>query len=568
MTTYAAGFHAFPSAGHLGDHALWETRFNIVDQNLGIEQALNVKSASTSAPKVIDIYHVGRQFDYHRTYFDVFYNQIHLIPREVELGAVSSDGTASFLIWNSYLFSIDFTSVTGFQVGQGVSLASPVLPMSLGALALQEVVLDVTATGTPTIDSTLILNFSTAVRNLRVFGDRSKLFPFLHNWSKGAYSVELEYKTEVWTSRSGKEQRRGYRQTPRKRIDGDFTMGFANFRLFNRLMDSWQKNQFAIPELSRKAYLAVRHQASTNDVTLEGVAPDWIVPGSSVIFRLKGEMEIRRVNSVSGSTVNFSNTSLRDWESGTLIHPLLSAYVGTNTSAQVHTDSVETLQVSFDVIPGTEPSVAIPAATTFFKGYELFQRTPNWKTSPKLTFTVAPEDVDFGFGRIARFNPIEFGSRMLQLGYTNANENISWEIINLFRRMSGQLGEFYMPTWSADILPEFTSPTGTRLLRFAGDWMSKEYGDSTIYKAISIRFGDGTVQNVGIQSIVEQNDLGQVFSVMTLEDDLVSPVSPSSVTHISWLLRWRFASDQLSIEWITDDKSQISVTMKTLEALA
>src|SRR5690606_33643845 len=83
---------------------------------------------------------------------------------------------------------------------------------------------------------------------LHVTGTRAELWVLPPNWSQ-RYEESYEFLTDIFTSRSGKEQRRALRNTPRKSVSFQ-AMAYDNeLRWFNRMMAGHQANSFLLPDL-------------------------------------------------------------------------------------------------------------------------------------------------------------------------------------------------------------------------------------------------------------------------------------------------------------------------------
>src|SRR6218665_3234173 len=74
------------------------------------------------------------------------------------------------------------------------------------------------------------------------------LFPFNPNWRESC-KVSYEFKTDIATSRSNREQRRALRTTPRKKIS--FKVTLAHVAPLDRFMARYQNQEVALADMSR-----------------------------------------------------------------------------------------------------------------------------------------------------------------------------------------------------------------------------------------------------------------------------------------------------------------------------
>jgi sensor histidine kinase YesM len=91
------------------------------------------------------------------TFFDLYYNTIHIIPEKLEIGAISSDIISDVLIWNANLVSDSLLSISGF--GQGVSYLGSVLPIAMSPLSTRTISFGVQGSGVVLVDLNLVFKF-------------------------------------------------------------------------------------------------------------------------------------------------------------------------------------------------------------------------------------------------------------------------------------------------------------------------------------------------------------------------------------------------------------------------
>jgi hypothetical protein len=202
-----------------------------------------------------------------------------------------------------------------------------------------------------------------------------------------------------------------------------------------------------------------------------------------------------------------------------------------------------------------------------FNDRELFLKKPNWASSVNLKFESDFEEIDFDYGVTARLRPIGYSTRALKLSFVNELYEDMLLMENFFRRMKGRRGEFYMPTGLHDIVLDRESPLGSRSISIAGGQFAKDYKNSTVFKAAMIYFSDGTSYISLIEEIFEETVLGEKLSTIAFFEDFPQNVSPDTVDKICWLPAWRFGSDNMTFEFITDRVSTVSFTAITVEDL-
>src|SRR5262245_35873674 len=204
------------------------------------------------------------------------------------------------------------------------------------------------------------------------------IFPFGPSLKRAPYEVTREYRTEIITSRSGREQRRALRQTPRKRIEYLSALCDDNTRAFDRAMVNAQRIELAIPERVRFVRFDDGLPPGFSALTIDPV-PSWIFAGASLILTGGMTNAVRTVESVSGTTVAFEETDAIAWPPGTRLSPSLTGYLDPSIPAPLVNRSHNTVEASitFHVDPGSEPVEDQGTASATLAGREVFLTVPN-----------------------------------------------------------------------------------------------------------------------------------------------------------------------------------------------
>ncbi len=172
-----------------------------------------------------------------RSFFDDYYNRLYFLPSSLNLGAISTQVTRDFRVWNSYRKTVQLTDVV-LTNGEGLGLTGVNIPDEFLPLGLKTYTVVAGTAGPPDVDATFTFTFDAPeVFHYHVTGTRAKVSPLLPNWSS-AYTVEYAYKTDMFVSRSGREQRRALRTSPRKKIAFNASPHGSAFRALNDLMAS------------------------------------------------------------------------------------------------------------------------------------------------------------------------------------------------------------------------------------------------------------------------------------------------------------------------------------------
>ena len=374
------------------------------------------------------------------------------------------------------------------------------------------------------------------------------LFPL---WAQSAsqFMVRQEYKTEIITSRKGREQRRALRQTPRKVLEYSGAMLPTLWRRIRAVLVTGQRIQW---------YCADPSRAMTTTAAASGAGPfsvntvtDWAAVDVLVALQYGTQFELRTITAVGGADVTLTTGTFPDWPLGTSIYIALLGYLSAELQQQTIVSDALLAKVTFEVDPISEPDDPINTLTTAWKDREVFPFQPLRLAPIQTNLKQLREVVDAGQGIIARFHPIPFTSRYFQATYTTTLSDFIDRIVDLHRRCKGARGEFYMPTWEHELDPIVDATAGSTSLEVEGTEIATYYVGSTIYQEIAI-IRDLTYTTNGVADI-EYNTVTAVNvsgsnSVLTLVNPLIGDVPAG--TMVCWMPCWRFANDAVEFQYL------------------
>jgi hypothetical protein len=497
-----------------------------------------------------------------RTFFHDYYNRVWLVPNVVDFGSLTTTTTSTVFMWNAHLDPVTLDEIEDAP-DASLSLSGLDVPMGLKALAgtYFGVVADIN--GDPSINSKFSFVFGTEVVELPVLGTRSRLWPWPPNWDDG-FEVTYTFKTEIITSSDGSEQRQADRQTPRKEFRFESIVHEGQWREFVRHVNVWQGRATIMPEFS-KFFRNASAMIDGQNFILADTVPDWLVTGVLVVFIDKDRRVLRTVESVVGNTVTLNANVEGDWLASTKIFKAVSGRLGAQMGGNQHTNRTATISVTFSADPGVEVYPDAGAPTFAHNGRELFLKRPNWADTLSPSFQTHLETVDYGTGRIDYFLPITFNDRFHKGNYVAQDIASANEVEKFHRRVAGQLREFYMPTFTEDLVIMETIPLGTVSMRIAGPETANDYAIDTVYKDLIIFFHDGTYLVRRVQNIYAVDDSTGNDTIIQVTEAFPFEVAPSAIRQICWLPLWRMATDALTFNYLTDEVAEFALNMKTLE---
>lgn len=502
--------------------------------------------------------------DFVATFKDDFYNQIFLLDPIIAFGAVATDITITCRIWNAFFVTKTCTAVTPPD-GEGVTVGGPTPSFDFGPLELIDFPFTASAAGTPAISGDVEFDFTgLSPSHIIVTGLRSVLFPFPPNWAQASYKVTREYKTDVWTSDDGKEQRRALRNRARKSVGFSATLTGTELLAFGRAMEQRRGVSITIPDWSRQNPTSAPAVSDLATLPVAAV-PDWAVAGANVTCVSGSTIETRRVLSTSTGQITFTGTSANAWGAATILMPAMSGKLATALDATRLTNGVRKVDIVFAVTPTSEPEIDPPDADVTFNGREVFLGQPNWATSPTLNNNDPYETLDFGAGAVEYFQFIDFSTSTETGTYTGRTTAEAEGLEQVFERAQGQRGEFYRPTGENDLPLKVAASSAANSFRVDGSATYDAFNGSTVFAAICILMNDGSRIFGKVHDLFLVTDELGTDTMVELTALLGTAIDPDTVTMISWMPVWRFAADNLVTEWQTDSVAQLVLNQQTIE---
>jgi len=499
----------------------------------------------------------------HESSFETYYGRVWFVP--LDFGSIISTETLPGMMWNACDYQVEITSIlssgdTGLSVDPGL-IGSVVLPMAE---------LPVPVTVVPTGDADVVGAFrvnldDASYADLHVTARRVRFWQFPPNWDSEV-DVTLEYRTEVITSHEGDEQRIAVRQTPRKNISYQAVASARGFRSFASFMNVHQRKVSFIPEFGRGERLLLSAEIG-DDVIEIADAVDWMQVGQMIVLFDGGvtdhRVELRSIVDVDGQSVTLNIPLKQHWEAGAKVYPVVEGQLPTTISSRMNTNNTATISMNFDVAPGTEIPLDPGSPAVVHDGREVLLKRPNWADLPTVDFEALRDQLDYGFGRVSTFTPVDFNTRMLKATYLGKDRGEVEDFMRFFCRQMGQRGEFFMPTFTEDMIMTAAATSSSPLMQVEGAEIANDFGDLKVYRNLVVFLEDGTRIIRAISSMTVSED-GENTTI-TLSSNWGRNFQPDAVLMACWLPLWRFASDALTVSWVTDGAAQFAVNLKTLE---
>jgi hypothetical protein len=502
------------------------------------------------------------------TYVDDFYNRVHFLPSPLTFGAISNDTPRTLAVWNAHLVAQDLNAIT-IDSFIGVVYGGSSLPLTFKPLQEIGLLFTAQAEGPPSFSVATDFDFDLGSTYEVVFiGDRAVVVERGPNWRDNVVET-IEFKTEiVHRSRSGREQRRALRQEPRRVMSYTLSTWADTRRAAEGRLTRWRRRPVLMPMWPWKTFTTAATAVSGSILTVDPV-PNWAVDGASVMIShpdLSGNI-IGSVDSTTPTTIVLGSAVTEEIPVGASVTLMMTGRIRDGQKMERATADIGEMPVSYDVVPGIDAVYTPPAATLFHDSLEVFMTGPNWRDGIEETWDMPLDEVDMGWGQVDFYEAQDFAEYVMRVVYSGLRYDKVQDVVDLFYRQKGQRGEFWMPTFGRDIVPGYQLDESATVIRIEGVDFATDWAGQATNAALIVWLADGSYLLRNVVSISTTTDAFGTDSVIDVDVAWAEDVPVSDIVKISWLMRVRFASDTLRIDWQSDQVADTQFSVRTQEAL-
>jgi len=383
-----------------------------------------------------------------------------------------------------------------------------------------------------------------------------EVFNHPHNWSSPV-AENYEFKTDIVTSQSGREQRRSLRRNPRLAIETRINPVGASLIKLRRQLTFWGQYPFWQPDWVRRAPAASTVSVGVSSIPISAPLRGARVGMKVIIDMPSGSAPTYTLTEVTDAALRLSGPILELMPAGTMVHLAYQGYIPSGQQSQLVTDRVATMISRFEADP-TEPlPIDSGVAGQTFAGIEVVTLRPNWQNTVDLSHDYEVYDVDNGRGVKQRYHPVSYNRPTTKWMMRNMDAPRSEAALQFFLRMKGRLRVCYLPSLIDDLPPKTALTKNSDKFKVAG-LEAMQYWDGAVQRVIRIEGVDGTIWYRRVVS------MAQATADTEVRVDTPWP-SALAVKQISWMSRCRLASDLLVLSWLSDTISECDLTFTLLE---
>lgn len=466
------------------------------------------------------------------SFFDDYYNRIHVNPSTIDLGNLLSVQTVQIDVWNAFIAPNTLVSLTANNV-DGIDITEPLAaPTIFEPLEVRVYTLSISTIGSPVIDASYEFQFDTEQAVLVVTGKRVTIWPYK---PKYPFKERYEWLTDIIQLFNG-EQRIRLREFARQSVSFESDLSLADYSTAKAIANSWVHRVFGVPIWTESKFLASLTAGSVIiNVNTENC--DFRSDDIILIWSSNKLFEAVETTTVSNSSISLKNPTLRSY-SNCFIVPLRFGLALNGINFERDADS--TISASTDFTVRNNINIASIGTATQFMGKTVFLYDIVSSRSPTNKYTRQVDIFDNGSG------PIEID---IKTGYVNRVSSIAikvfgiedvWRFKQLLHTFYGRQKSFFIPDWHSDfvILDDIGSTAG--FIRVVSIGFSLHYSAEFIF----IKQVNGSMH---FSRIIDSTDNGDGSETLQIDQAFGQTILASNVHKAGILKHVRLDADKIDL---------------------
>lgn len=502
----------------------------------------------------------GREIQFFKTpsYFDDYYNRIHIAPSTLELGNVASEQVSTVNVWNAYLVSKTLQNIDGQQEGLNVS-GQATAPLPFTALQERTWNINILPDGPSTIDINLVWQFGTDQAVLHITGTRIVVFSWLVDWSKPV-SESLQWLTDILQSTTGYEQRRSLRLTPRINYQAEFLIYDAERQYFDLAMIGWGAKTFALPVWNQQQWLKTAHNIGALILYCDTTHRNFRANRLAILRgQTAFENETVEIETVLADRLILKRPLQKSWVKGTCLSPAVTAQLSNPPNLIKRTDRMMRTSVALTVTEAVDHSELLPA--TMYRNYPVLEEKPNEQNDLTHSYERLLSQLDNKTGLPLQKDIGQSAFGLYQYDWMTYGRVQQANLRALFYALRGSQKAIWLPTFSNDLTVKavITASSQSIDVQWCGyaRFAQKQFGRQDIQITLKN-------QTVLYRRITSATEVSNTIERLAVDQTFPNQINMTDIVNISFISLCRLSNDTLTFEHINDSDgiAKASVTWR------
>ena len=503
------------------------------------------------------------------TYADDLFNHFLLIPSGLSLGNLLTNETHVIEIANLFFVNKSLASVAN-NAGLGIGFTGvPSLPATISPFGSITIDVTVSTTGPPTINGDLVLVGTDVgagnpqTLSIPVTGKRITLFPYD---PEQEYTEELNWKTQIFESFAGEEQRVKIRQNPRQVLTyTPFATDPVDNLAIRLLLFNWLPRVWGVPLWWEQTGLTTSAAIGDTVVNCDTTSADYRVGGLVFLRNAFKLFEAFEIVSMTATSLTLNSNLVNAYPiRGSQIMPARTAYAKTQTTAKTYLPGQSKFSIEFTTLDNVNLAAWNQAQWPSYLGFPVLNDI-NYvdSTLSEGTDRNGVIVIDNFAGTIYQVVSTDRSRpKTVKTWWTNTRQDI-WPIRQLMHYLGGSQGVFWLPTNRNDLIVASEIDPGIAALTVDNVGYSIYGVDNTgtpmiPFANIRITLTNGAVLYKAITGAT--SGFGSVTETLALDSAVSSTLIPmAQVQRVDFMQLMRISDDRVKLTHDHPGRSKIEI---------
>ncbi len=499
------------------------------------------------------------------SFFDDFYNRIHIIPNAFSFGTLVAIDTKTFEVWNSFVDqNLVLDAVSGPTPTQsGVTVTTDTLPSTFHPFESKEYSIVADVVGPPDIGFTFTFDFTSPYDlDITTTGTRVSLWGEM---PQKEWQETYEWLTNILESYSGKKQFISLRNQPRRVLTHHYSVlsHQERGRIDNKIRAS-MANNYAVPMWSQFKKLTQDTSVSGTFIYIDTARMDIEVGSFILLWNNDTQYEAGVIKSIDASYIELERGVDNEYLINALCAPLVLCYLPKEINQSMLPLNKTNYSIKFKAKAGVSIASADLSDTydngtddlDIFIDRSIILSSNTQSSVHKAKYT--PVDNITGVHLIDySFNHSIGMHKVTRLFHTRED---AWNFRAWLQKMNGKQGAFWLPNFNATFITVGTIASTSTIVKISDIELTDVFNGTPFVNELGIILKDGTQIFRTIVSVGKNAPNEDILLDATVGTEFTA----DTVDRIGLIHKVGILTDNLTFNFKHDGLSSVSFDVEEL----
>lgn len=494
------------------------------------------------------------------SYYDDFYNRVHLSPRTLDIGNLLSVQTRNVSVWNAWITSQALSNIVEIAT-DGLTESGIVAPTTFTPLQERDFIVTVNVAGPATIDASYVFSFPSENPILSVIGRRVVVFAFPPNWAEPVVE-SLEWLTDVMLTHGGIEQRAGLRGTPRRALEYALTtLDRQQTNVLETVLLGWQSRLFAVPVWTDVQTLEVDVTMDSTVIACNTDGFEFTENGLALLWDGANAYESVEVAAPVAGFLLLKAGTLHTWKAGTRLYPIRLGRLQARQSLDRHTAHHVGGKVQFSL--DDHPGVVADDTGPVYEGYRVYAGRNNWREPVETEMVRQIEDLDYQTGKFWRDDLSGLAAILKSWQWTLGSRAEIVAFRAWLHARGGRLNPFWSISQAIDMEVVAAVGAADTAITVRNIGYHRFIAGRVDRRHIAIRTVAGTTY---YRRITASSEVDAASETLAIDSAIGVLLQPADIASVRFMHLTRLEGDAVEIEWHTPAVAESRAMLRSLPA--